>query len=113
FSLIFKRIAFTPIPIFLITEAIALWMTLGIIPLGIAWYQKIRWKSSFRLTMGVWTGWEVGMIAIILLAIGGWAIQHELTAISINAGLGFRSQDQVLTMALLNANLVCVTESRI
>jgi ABC-2 type transport system permease protein/sodium transport system permease protein len=104
-SLIFNRIAFTPIPIFLITEAIALWMTLGVIPLGIAWYQKIRWKSSFLLTTGVWTRWEVGIIAIVLLAIGGWAIQHELTAISIKAGLGFRSQDQVLTMALLNANL--------
>jgi sodium transport system permease protein len=103
-SFVARGIASIPIPTFLLYEAIAMWIIAGIIPLGIAWFQKIRWASAFRLTLGSWNRGALGLVAIVLLAIGGWAIQHELTAYSINAGLGFRSHERVLTMALLEAN---------
>lgn len=107
-SLNVKSIAYRPIPIYLAIDAIGLWLVLAVIPMAVAWFQKIRWASSFRLTIGVWHHGWVGGLALTLLAIGSWVVQHELTALSLNGGLGFRSQDQMLSVALVNANFLSI-----
>jgi sodium transport system permease protein len=88
---------------FLLYEAVTLWCVAAVIPFCLVWFQRIRWSSSFYLSLGNWRKWSIGCVAIILLAVGCWVVQHELTVVAIWTGIAVRSQERILSQALYEA----------
>lgn len=94
----------TPIQDSMLASAIVTWLVAVVLPLGITWYQRIRWTSAFRLNSVAWTNWRWGALSIPLLSIGIWVIQHEITAMIFQSGMGYVSQERMLNAALFEAN---------
>jgi sodium transport system permease protein len=102
-SIIAKGISSMQMQSFLLYEAVALWCVAAVIPFCLVWFQRIRWSSSFYLSLGNWRKWSIGCVAIILLAVGCWVVQHELTVVAIWTGIAVRSQERILSQALYEA----------
>jgi len=57
-------------------------------PVGIAWYRRIRLTDTFRLTTGSLASWPLWLAAIVLLGGSAWMLAHEIFILAQNLGIG-------------------------
>lgn len=103
-SLVSRGIGSMPIRLFLIYCGSITWLATVIIPLAITWYQRIHWSTCFRLNSVSWRDWRLGTVALVLIVVGAWALQHQLSALTYQTGSGYTFQERSLATAVYDAN---------
>ncbi|MEE2935249.1 MAG: ABC transporter permease subunit/CPBP intramembrane protease [Planctomycetota bacterium] len=82
---------FAPIEVQLLFNGFALIMTFGLVPFAMAWLERNRIKTTFRIQLPHPTAWIGGL----LLGLGSWAFAHEAFVIADALGIGGLSEEQV------------------
>lgn len=103
-SIISRSIGSMPIQKYLWLTTAITWIATVVLPLAITWYQRISWTTAFRLGSVKWRNVWLGFVSVLLLAMGTWVASHGIASMTLNAGLGYISQERMLASSLFEAN---------
>ncbi len=72
-----------------------LWISAGVsfglilgLPVWVAWYRRIRWDTTFRLTAGRPGQWPLWLLGVVLLGGSAWMLAHEIFIAAQSMGVG-------------------------
>lgn len=70
-----------------ISAAVSFGLILGL-PVWVAWYRRIRWKTTFRLSPGKLKQWPLWSLGVVLLGGSAWMLAHEIFIAAQSLGVG-------------------------